>query len=63
MGMERIQEALNDFTRADSLTPGSPVVRYNLGLAYLKLGDTEKAQGFFREAAASGVEEAKQYLQ
>lgn len=63
MGMERLQEALNDFTRADSLTPGSPVVRYNLGLVYLKLGDSEKAQGFFREAAANGIEEARQYLQ
>lgn len=63
MGMERLQEALNDFTKADSLTPGSPVVRYNLALVYLKLGDAEKAQGFFREAAAGGVEEAKQYLQ
>jgi Flp pilus assembly protein TadD len=62
MGLERPSEALRDFTRADSLAPGNPVVRYNLGLIYLKLGEAEKAQGFFREAAAGGVEEARQYI-
>lgn len=63
LNMERPNDALNDFTKADTLAPGSPMVRYNLGLVYMKLGDRERAQGFFREAAASGVEEARQYLQ
>lgn len=63
LGMERAKEALDDFTKADTISPGNPVVRYNLGLVYLKLGDKERAQGFFREAAANGVEEARAYLE
>lgn len=63
LSMERPGEALGDFTKADTLFPGNPLVRFNLGLAYLKLGDRAKADGLLREAAANGVEEARQYLQ
>ena len=63
MSLERPDEALADFSKADALSPGNPVIAYNLGLVYLKLGENEKARGLFMEAAAGGVEEARQYLQ
>lgn len=63
LSMERPVEAVDDFTKAEALSPGNPMVSYNLGLAYLKTGERAKAEVFLREAAAKGVEEARQYLQ
>lgn len=63
LALDRPQEAIADFQSADALAPGNPVVRYNLGLAHMRLGNKHKAQDLFREAASGGVEEARQYLQ
>lgn len=61
-------EALPLLQRAVDQSPDSPVMRYHLGMAQLKLGNKDAARGNLEQAiraerAFAGIEEARSALE
>lgn len=55
------QEALNWYSKGLAMDPGNDIIRYNMGLAYLELGQWEKGFDFYDKGFSGGNRSVRKY--